>query len=211
MFSGGVGEYVYGRESARLRRPRPAPRPRDPQAARRRPLPWPLLPAGECIRATALRRLGVQRAALGQHGLRLRARRAAAAQEPAGAAAACDARGRDRCRQRSPRRSREHFTGLRPGRRRERGRARLPLARRAGVRAPRRPSRAASSTALPRTLAAEEAALPDPRRRRRADARRVLKEDSGSPPKCWCSTASRSGTSTTSTSAASACPRTRCR
>jgi ethanolamine utilization protein EutA len=54
MFSGGVGEYVYARE------------PRDfgdmgrrlGQAVRRRidrgALPWPLLPAGECIRATAL-------------------------------------------------------------------------------------------------------------------------------------------------------------
>src|SRR6185295_14130210 len=54
MFSGGVGEYVYGRET------------RDfgdmgrllGQAVRRRldsgALPWPLLPAGECIRATAL-------------------------------------------------------------------------------------------------------------------------------------------------------------
>jgi ethanolamine utilization protein EutA len=54
MFSGGVGEYVYGREA------------RDfgdmgrllGQAVRRRldagALPWPLMPAGECIRATAL-------------------------------------------------------------------------------------------------------------------------------------------------------------
>ena len=54
MFSGGVAEYVYGRES------------RDfgdmgrllGQALRRRidagAFPWPLLPAGECIRATAL-------------------------------------------------------------------------------------------------------------------------------------------------------------
>jgi ethanolamine utilization protein EutA len=54
MFSGGVAEYVYGRES------------RDfgdlgrllGQALRRRldsgALPWPLLPPGECIRATAL-------------------------------------------------------------------------------------------------------------------------------------------------------------
>jgi ethanolamine utilization protein EutA len=54
MFSGGVGEYVYGRE------------PRDfgdlgqlfGQALRARvdagALPWPLLPAGECIRATVL-------------------------------------------------------------------------------------------------------------------------------------------------------------
>ncbi len=54
MFSGGVGEYVYGRE------------PRDfgdlgklfGEAIRARvdagALPWPLLPAGECIRATVL-------------------------------------------------------------------------------------------------------------------------------------------------------------
>ena len=54
MFSGGVGEYVYGRE------------PRDfgdlgklfGEAVRSRidagALPWPLLPAGECIRATVL-------------------------------------------------------------------------------------------------------------------------------------------------------------
>ena len=54
MFSGGVAEYVYGRESAQfgdLGRPLG-------RALRRRvdagALPWPLLPAGECIRATAL-------------------------------------------------------------------------------------------------------------------------------------------------------------
>jgi ethanolamine utilization protein EutA (predicted chaperonin) len=54
MFSGGVAEYVYGREEARfgdLGHPLGL-------ALRRRVddgvLPWPLLPAGECIRATAL-------------------------------------------------------------------------------------------------------------------------------------------------------------
>jgi ethanolamine utilization protein EutA len=54
MFSGGVGEYVYGREQRdfgdlgfRLGR---AIRRRVDSGA----LPWPLLPAGECIRATAL-------------------------------------------------------------------------------------------------------------------------------------------------------------
>jgi ethanolamine utilization protein EutA len=54
MFSGGVGEYVYARESRdfgdmglRLGR---AIRGRLDASA----LPWPLLPAGECIRATAL-------------------------------------------------------------------------------------------------------------------------------------------------------------
>ncbi len=54
MFSGGVGEYVYGREKRDFgdmgRRLGAAIRKRmDTQA-----LPWPLLPAGECIRATAL-------------------------------------------------------------------------------------------------------------------------------------------------------------
>jgi ethanolamine utilization protein EutA len=54
MFSGGVGEYVYDRETRdfgdmglRLGR---AIRRRLARGA----LPWPLLPAGECIRATAL-------------------------------------------------------------------------------------------------------------------------------------------------------------
>jgi ethanolamine utilization protein EutA len=54
MFSGGVGEYVYAREArdfgdlgAKLGR---AIRVRIDNGA----LPWPVLPAGECIRATAL-------------------------------------------------------------------------------------------------------------------------------------------------------------
>jgi ethanolamine utilization protein EutA len=54
MFSGGVAEYVYGREERRfgdLGRPlgRALRRRADSGA-----LPYPLLPAGECIRATAL-------------------------------------------------------------------------------------------------------------------------------------------------------------
>jgi ethanolamine utilization protein EutA len=54
MFSGGVAEYVYGREEARfgdLGQPlgRALCRRIDTGA-----LPWALLPAGECIRATAL-------------------------------------------------------------------------------------------------------------------------------------------------------------
>jgi ethanolamine utilization protein EutA len=53
-FSGGVGEYVYGRESRDFgdmgRRLGQAIRRRIDAGA----LPWPLLPAGECIRATAL-------------------------------------------------------------------------------------------------------------------------------------------------------------
>jgi ethanolamine utilization protein EutA len=54
MFSGGVGEYVYRREQRDFgdmgRRLGDALRRRIENGA----LPWPLLPAGECIRATAL-------------------------------------------------------------------------------------------------------------------------------------------------------------
>jgi ethanolamine utilization protein EutA len=54
MFSGGVGEYVYRRETRDFgdmgRRLGEAIRARLDAGA----LPWPLLPAGECIRATAL-------------------------------------------------------------------------------------------------------------------------------------------------------------
>lgn len=54
MVSGGVGEYVYGRETRDFgdmgRRLGGALRARLEGGA----LPWPLLPAGECIRATAL-------------------------------------------------------------------------------------------------------------------------------------------------------------
>jgi ethanolamine utilization protein EutA (predicted chaperonin) len=54
MFSGGVAEYVYGRETRDFgdmgRRLGQAIRRRIDSGA----LPWPLLPAGECIRATAL-------------------------------------------------------------------------------------------------------------------------------------------------------------
>ena len=54
MFSGGVGEYLYGREDRDFgdmgRRLGRAIRSRVDSGA----LPWPLLPAGECIRATAL-------------------------------------------------------------------------------------------------------------------------------------------------------------
>ncbi|MEA2976686.1 MAG: ethanolamine utilization protein EutA [Alphaproteobacteria bacterium] len=54
MFSGGVGEYVYGREDRDFgdmgRRLGRAIRRRVDTGA----FPWPMLPAGECIRATAL-------------------------------------------------------------------------------------------------------------------------------------------------------------
>jgi ethanolamine utilization protein EutA len=54
MFSGGVAEYIYARESrdfGDLGRRLGAALRRQLQAGA---LPWPLLPAGECIRATAL-------------------------------------------------------------------------------------------------------------------------------------------------------------
>ena len=55
MFSGGVAEYVYGRETLDFRdlgrRLGRAVRARVDDGGA---LPWPLLPAGECIRATAL-------------------------------------------------------------------------------------------------------------------------------------------------------------
>ena len=53
MFSGGVGEYVYGRETrdfGDLGRRLGAALGKRLEAKK---LPWPLLPAGECIRATA--------------------------------------------------------------------------------------------------------------------------------------------------------------
>src|SRR6185295_19856729 len=53
MFSGGVGEYVYGKEARDFgdlgKRLGLALRKRLDAGT----LPWPLLPAGECIRATA--------------------------------------------------------------------------------------------------------------------------------------------------------------
>ncbi len=130
MFSGGVGEYVYGRETRDFgdmgrRLGRAIRRKLDAGA-----LPWPLLPAGECIRATALGRLRIQRPALRQHELHLQSRRAAAAAQSAGAAADLRVRGRHRfgrAREGDPRASH----GLRPGRRRRRGRARVALAGRA--------------------------------------------------------------------------------
>src|SRR4051812_45106449 len=59
MFSGGVGEYVYGRETRDFgdmgRRLGHAMRKRlDAGAMSSGAMSWPLLPAGECIRATAL-------------------------------------------------------------------------------------------------------------------------------------------------------------
>jgi ethanolamine utilization protein EutA len=54
MFSGGVGEYVYGRESRDFGDMGKLLGTAIAQRLQKGALPWPLLPAGECIRATAV-------------------------------------------------------------------------------------------------------------------------------------------------------------
>ena len=144
MFSGGVGEYVYGREARdfgdlgrRLGHARFA-------SGSTRAASVPAAAGGRVHPRDRARRVGIQRAAVGQHDLSLEPRRAAAAQEPAGHPAARCAGRRRRSgggRRGDPRTLR----ALRSDRRRGGSRARVPLARRACVRAPRRRSRAASS------------------------------------------------------------------
>ena len=54
MFSGGVAEYVYGREQRDFGDMGPRLGHAIAKKLKEGALPWPLLPAGECIRATAL-------------------------------------------------------------------------------------------------------------------------------------------------------------
>jgi ethanolamine utilization protein EutA len=54
MFSGGVGEYVYGRESREFGDMGKLLGSAIARRLEKGALPWPLLPAGECIRATAV-------------------------------------------------------------------------------------------------------------------------------------------------------------
>ena len=54
MFSGGVAEYVYGRESRDFGDMGKLLGTALAQRLEKNALPWPLLPAGECIRATAV-------------------------------------------------------------------------------------------------------------------------------------------------------------
>jgi ethanolamine utilization protein EutA len=54
MFSGGVGEYVYGREDRDFGDMGKLLGTALAQRLKAGALPWPLLPAGECIRATAV-------------------------------------------------------------------------------------------------------------------------------------------------------------
>ena len=105
MFSGGVGEYVYGREARDFgdlgRRLGLAIRRRVDSGA----LPWPLLPAGECIRATALGASEYSVQLSGNTSYITKPRRVAAAPQSAGAAAALRLRGDHRRRQARARRS----------------------------------------------------------------------------------------------------------
>ena len=105
MFSGGVGEYVYGREQRDFgdmgRRLGQAIRRRLDSGA----LPWPLLPAGECIRATALGASEYSVQLSGNTSYHHQARRAAAAAQSASAAAVLRVRRGDRRRASSRSRS----------------------------------------------------------------------------------------------------------
>jgi ethanolamine utilization protein EutA len=136
MFSGGVGEYVYGREARDFgdmgRRLGSAIRNRVFSGK----LPWPLLPAGECIRATALGaseysvQLSGNTSYISKPGELLPRRNLQVLQPNF----ACE--GRDRCggaRERDPR----AFHRLRPDRGRRRGGAGAALAGGAVLRADR--------------------------------------------------------------------------
>ena len=118
---------------ARFRRHGPASRPRHPQPLDDGALPWPLLPAGECIRATALGaseysvQLSGNTSYISKPGALLPRRNLQVLQPPFACDEVIDA---TRSRRRSARIHR-----VRPGRGRRRDRARLPLAGRAVLRA----------------------------------------------------------------------------
>ena len=109
MVSGGVGEYVYGREARDFgdlgRRLGHAIRERL-DAGR---LPFPLLPAGECIRATALGASEYSVQLSGNTVYVSNPARSPAAQEPAGDSAAREARTTSSIRRRSAPAIRDHF------------------------------------------------------------------------------------------------------
>ena len=96
MFSGGVGEYVYGREERDFgdlgRRFGRAIRPTSGGRA----FPVSAAPCGRVHPRHGDRRLGVQRAVVGKHGLHLESRGAPAAPESAGHPAVRDAGRHDR-------------------------------------------------------------------------------------------------------------------
>ena len=134
-------------------------------------LPWPLLPAGECIRATALGASEYSVQLSGNTSYITQSRRAAAAAQSAGAAAVLCLRGDDR-RGQARRGDPRAFHRLRSDRRRGRGGAGAALAR------ARRPTSAFSAFAegirhgLATTIERKKPLYHHARRRRRPDARR---------------------------------------
>ena len=88
MFSGGVGEYVYGREERDFGDMGRRLGPGDPRAHRRGRAALAAAAGWRMHPRHRARGVGIQRAALRQYQLHLQARRAAAAPQPAGAAAA---------------------------------------------------------------------------------------------------------------------------
>ena len=136
MFSGGVGRIRLRPRDPRLRRHGPAARPGGARPRRCGRLSV-AVPAGARVHPRhRARRLRVQRAALRQHQLHLGARRAAAAPQPAGPAAALRLRRDDRSRRGRAGDPQPHRRVRRRGRARDR--ARVPLAGRARLRAARR-------------------------------------------------------------------------
>ena len=128
MFSGGVAEYVYDRETARLRRHGPPARRTRSRAgstaARCRGRCWRR--ANASARPRWARR-SIQRPALRQHLLHLQPRQAAAAAQPAGDPAAVRVHRRDRSRPRSRRPIKAASQDVRGRGRRARDRAVVPL------------------------------------------------------------------------------------
>ena len=211
MFSGGVGEYVYGREQRDFgdmgRRLGQAIR----RAHRRRRAALAAAAGGRMHPRHRARRVGIQRAALRQYQLHLQARRAVAAAQSAGAAAALCLRARPSSRPRWRSAIRAHFTAfdLVEGE----GEVALALRWRG---APSYARIAAFAEGIRRGLAAtiarKTAALHHARRRHRADAGRdPARGARRSRARSWRSTASCCAISTTSISAASACRPTPCR
>ncbi len=210
MFSGGVSEYVYGREErdfGDLGR-RFGQAIRDRLAAGR--LPFPLLPAGECIRATALGaseysvQLSGNTVYISSPGELLPRKNLQVLQPPVTLGDTIDpsdGRSHDPC----------PLSRFRYRRGRFGSGARIPLAWRAGLSPPGRPGPRHPGGAAAHACS-REAALRRPGRRCRPDAGRAPQGRAGaSPPRCWCSTGSPSGISTTSISAACGCRPSPCR
>ena len=134
MFSGGVAEYIYQREN----RDFGDMGPRLGRAIRERiekgAFPWPVLPAGECIRATALGASEYSVQLSGNTSYISSPGTLVAAAQSSGAAAAVRVR-RDHRFGQARRRNQKPHHGVRPAGKRSRDRAGAALDRHAGARA----------------------------------------------------------------------------